>query len=267
MRAGLAAALRQAPLLAVLLIAAWPAGLYLLQLGDPEAAVRLAQSSQRLLQHGLLGLGAALGLTALVFPPARTGLWLLFARARTHLTADRGPLLRALGDLQHFASPARHLEVGRLALQLGDLPLAARHLGAALQGDPAVAAAHFQLGRLLLRLGRPGEAAAAFAAAEQRDPGYAFGEALLLHGRARWLAGDPEGAAAVLQQHRARHGGSAQSLYWLGQALLRCGDRAAAGEAFAAAAATTGPRSPEADWYRAWARLAARRHGVPGGGS
>ncbi|MBL8724238.1 MAG: tetratricopeptide repeat protein [Planctomycetes bacterium] len=253
------AALRHLPFALLLLVGLCPVLLYLWHQQDPESAVRLAHGIHRLLQQTLLATGLVLLGLLLLFPPARAGLRLCFAHLHRQFTTDRGPLLQALGELRHFASPQRHFEVGRLALAAGDLPLAAQHLDAAAAQTPDVAAVHYQYGRLLLRLGQPAAARGAFATAERLDPGHAFGDALLQHGRALWLLGQESAATAVFLSHRQRHGGSAQSLYWLGQALRRTGDAAAAHDAFAAAATAPGPRTAEADWYRAWARLQLHR--------
>jgi len=248
------------PWLLVLALAAFPPLLWLLQTQDPEAAVRLSQGLVHGLQTLLLGLGVLLVLGCLVFPPVPALLRLWAHRLRLQFTSDRGPLLRALGDLQHFASAARHLEVGRLALQRGELDLASKHLFAALEQEPHNAGAQYQFGLLCLRVGQLQTAMRAFTAAEQIDPGHHFGDAKLHAGRACQLLGNAVVAASLLRHHQSRHGGNRRSHYWLGQALADLGDREGAAAAFAAAAhAELGPRTPEEGWYRALARVAAWR--------
>lgn len=237
-------------------IAAWFAAQH-----DPEAAVRATLVAGRWLHR--LGVGAlGCGVLALViWPPFPAWVRLQFHRARIALTSNRDPLLRAIGELRHFESAARHLEVGRLALQLGDLRLAAPHLQRAVELDPGLAAAHHQIGLLLFRVDLPGEALEAFTRAESIDPGHAFGDALLYGGRCYHLMGDERNAVAVLREHQRRHGGGRRAGYWLGESLLGAGDDAAAAEAFAAvAAAPTQKLTAEENWFRARARVRTWRH-------
>lgn len=248
------------PWLLVLALACWPPALWLLHAWDPEAVVRLSQAAAAGLRRGLLGSGALLLVACLVFPPVPAGLRLWAHRLRLQFTSDRGPLLRALGELQHFASAARHYEVGRLALQRGEVTLAGQHLYAALQLEPHHAGAQYQFGLLCLRLGQLQTAMRAFTAAEQIDPGHHFGDAKLHAGRACQLLGNAVVAASLLRHHQSRHGGNRRSHYWLGQALAELGDREGAAAAFAAAAqANLGPLTPEEGWYRALARVAGWR--------
>lgn len=248
------------PWLLVLALAACPPLLWLLQGSDPEAAVRISQLVAAGIQRLLLTIAVLLLLGCLLFPPVPALLRLWAHRLRLHFSSDRGPLLRALGELQHFASAARHLEVGRLALQRGELELAGQHLFAALQLEPHNAGAQYQFGLLCLRLGQLPTALRALLAAEQLDPGHHFGNAQLHAARVWHLLGKTDTAVALLRAHQATHGGNRRSHYWLGQALVELGDRDGAAAAFAAAThGNLGPLTPEEGWYRALARVAGWR--------
>lgn len=243
-------------LLLVWLAAAVPVLLWLTQRGDPELAVALVAGGTRWFMRLALGAGGLLLVAALLFPPVPAWLRLRWHELRLSLTSDRGPLLRALGELQHFASAQRHYEVGRLALLRREFAVAMPHLQAALQLEPQMAAAHHQFGLLLFRHGQLGAAAAAFARAEELDPGHAFGDALLYLGRCLDLAEHHQRAVDVLRRHAQRHGGNRRSHYWLALALQATGDRAGAAAALAVAAAPpTQALTAEENWFRALARV------------
>lgn len=243
-------------LLLVWLLAAVPVALWLLQRYDPEAAVELVATGERwLLRIGIL-VGALLLVAMLAFPPVPAWLRLRWHQLRLSLTSDRGPLLRALGELQHFASAQRHFEVGRLALLRREFATAMPHLAKAIELDAGMATAYHHMGLLLFRHGRIDDAAAAFARAEALEPGHAFGDALLHVGRCLDLAEQHRPAAELLQRHRLQHGGNRRSHYWLGLALQAAGDRQDAAAAFAIAAAPpTQQLTPEENWFRALARV------------
>ncbi len=248
---------------AVWLLAAVPVGLWLLHRSDPEAAVVLAQRAGTWALRALAGAGALLFVGALLFPPVPAWFRLRWHDLRLALGSDRGPLLRALGELQHFASAQRHFEVGRLALLRREWALAVPHLEQAIALEPTMAAAHHGAGTALFRYGQLAHAAAAFARAEQLDPGHAFGDALLHYGRCLDLLGQHDEAVRVLDAHAARHGGNCKSHYWLGQALAAAGDTARARAAFAAAAAPPDQAlTAEQNWFRALARVRLWRGGT-----
>ncbi|MBX3464275.1 MAG: tetratricopeptide repeat protein [Planctomycetes bacterium] len=250
------------PLAALWTAAAVPFVLGAVHLADPELAVRLHQAGSAWARHALAALALAAAVALLLLPPARAGLRLAVAQAQRRLSTDRAPLARALGELQHFESPARHLEVGRLAVQCGETERALVHLRRALELDPRLPAAHHLAGRVLLRAGHLAQARQHFLAAEQLEPGHAFGDALLHAGRAAARLGRHDEAVRLLTEHQGRHGGSAQSQLWLGDALATAGDHAGARHAWRQAAAPpAGQASAEANWYRALARVRLWRHG------
>ncbi|MEO6593658.1 MAG: tetratricopeptide repeat protein [Planctomycetota bacterium] len=244
------------PLAAVWIAAAVPVLLWLLHQSDPVLAVRLAQSGSTWLGRVLIGLAVAGLVLALLYPPFPAWLRLMAHRTKLAVTSDRGPLLRALGELRHFESAAKHLEVGRLALQRGDVATAAPHLQRAVQLDPGVASAHHHFALLLFRHGQLPAAVQEFAAAEAIDSGHAFGDAQLHAGRALHLLGDHNHAALLLKAHAQRHGGSRRSQHWLGEALAATGDLAGASAAWTEAAAPPKQKlTAEENWFRALARV------------
>lgn len=233
-----------------------PLVLWLIARSDPELAVVAVERGVTWAINLSFGAGAVLAIAALVFPPVPAWLRLRWSELRLSLTSDRSPLLRAMGELQHFASAQRHFEVGRLALLRREFGLAVPHLQAAIEMDPQMAAAHHQLALAMFRHGQIGAAALEFARAEELDPGHAFGDALLYLGRCLDLADHHSQAVEALRRHRAQHGGSHRSHYWLGLALHAAGDAKGAGEAFAvAAAAPTQKLTAEENWFRALARV------------
>lgn len=250
-------ALRSLPLVAVFGLAAWPFVLWLLHLRDPELAVRTAQVAGAVVANGTFGLLATGALVCLLYPPAPAWLRLAGSQTMLALTSNRAPLQKALADLQHFESAARHLDVGRLALQRGETHLANLHLLRALELDPTIANAHHLHGLLCFRAGHWAPAADAFRRARQIDPGHAFGDALLHEGRCRFLGGDVAGALDLLREHERKHGGGRKSHLWLAEALQASGDPAGATAACQFAAAPPGKQrlTAEENWFRARARV------------
>lgn len=255
---------RHLALALVWLAAAAPPVLWFAHAQDPEAAVRAAQIADLWLTRTALGIGVVIAVLLLLFPPFPAWVRLGLHRSRLAFATDRGPLLRALGELRHFETAQRHLEVGRLALQLGDLDTATPHLLRARELEPGLAATHHQIALLAFRVGDLKTALDGFTRAESFDPGHAFGDALLFGGRCLYLLGDAKNAAAVLREHDRRHGGSARSQFWLGEALVAADDRAGAAAAFATAAAPPKQRlTPEENWFRARARVRTWRRRTP----
>ncbi len=251
------------PLGLVWVAVAVPIVLWLVHRADPELAVQVKLIALTWLLRALLVAAVLAAVACLAFPPAPAALRLAFARARLLLTSDRAPLTRALTELQHFESAARHLEVGRLALQLDETERAAKHLQRALELDGTVAAAHHQFGLVLLRAGHFEAALARFLDADRIEPGHAFGDALLFAGRTLFLLHRHEDGARLLRDHEARHGGGRRSHLWLGDALAAAGQTAAARAAWTAAAApVTAALTAQENWCRALARVRLWRRGA-----
>lgn len=252
------------PLLVVWIVAALPFVQWALFTIDPLLAVRTALVAENGLRHAGLGIGIAAAIALLLYPPFPAWLRLVLHRTKLTFSSDRGPLLRALAELEHFETAQRQLEVGRLAMQLGNVETAAPHLARAVELEPTLAAAQFQLGRFFFGQGALPQALDAFTRAESAESGHAFGEALLYAGRCLHLLGRDHDAVGVLREHARRHGGGRRSHYWLGEALLTIGDRDGARAAFVLAAAPTKERLPaEENWFRALARVRLWRFGGP----
>jgi len=244
------------PLLAVWIVAAVPFVQWLVFSADPETTVAASLVAEDWLSLLLTGTGLAVALALLFYPPFPAWCRLVLHRMRLSFSTDRGPLLRALGELQHFETAQRHLEVGRLALQIGQLETAAPHLARAVELDPLLASAQYHWGRFLLGQGALQQALDAFTRAESAESGHAFGDALLLAGRCLHLLGRDRDAAGVLREHARRHGGNRRSQYWLGEALLELDDPDGARAAFVLAAAPAKTRlDAEENWFRALARV------------
>lgn len=229
---------------------------YAVHLADPEAAVRAAQQAARI---GTVVLPAALvvlATAAILIPPVPAWLRLHLHRARIAWSTDRAPLLAAIEQLQHFETAERHLAVGRMAMQRGELALAGPHLQRAVQLAPDQAATHHQFGLLLLRHGLVAPARDAFALAEQMAPGHAFGDSLLHRGRCEHLLGDHTRAVQTFARMEHEHGSSPRTDYWHAEALHAAGDVARARERYRRAAARPDHRlDAEANWFRALARF------------
>lgn len=246
----------------VWVLALAPVALWAVHRQDPELAVRIAQVASFWVGRGLLAGALVLLLLTLLWPPFLAGIRLSLSRFHTAVTTNQATLRRAYGELQHFESGARHLEVGRLLRQAGDLRKAGPHLARAVELDPQLPGAHFQLGMWLFQNGQYGPAASAFLAAERGDPGHAFGDALLHAGRCAFLLGQNDAAVQLLRQHAAAHGGNRKSHLWLGDALAVSGDLAAARAAWQVAAAPVTQRlTAEENWHRALARVRLWRRG------
>jgi tetratricopeptide (TPR) repeat protein len=250
--------LRTSGLAVAFVVSLWPVLLLVVHLQSPLLAVEIAAFTGRLLWKGFLYGGLAFAVACLAYPPVPAALRLFFARLGAILRTDRGSLMRAEADLRHVDNAARRLEAGRLALQFGDDRRALPHLQRALELEPASVPTRYQLGLWCLRQRRLGDAHALLQQVETADPGHAFGEALLLIGRAAMLAGDSAAALRAFREHQRRHGGSRRSHFWLAQAALAQGDLETARAARDYAAAPPGQRqrlTAEENWYRARARV------------
>lgn len=249
------------PLLVVWLLAAWPLVLYFVHRCDPVAAVQLSQFAARWLLRLGLGVGFAMGFTCVLYPPLPAWLRLVGQITWRRLGTGDAPLRRALADLAHLETAQRRLEVARLSWHRGQAEATAVHARRAIELDPQVASAWHLYGQALFAQSAFEGAAQSFAQAEQLDQGNAFGDALLLHARCRFLLGDPAGLE-LLRQHEQQHGGGARSHVWLADALLRAGEREAAMAALRVAAQKPTRRATaEEGMFRARAQVRLWRRG------
>ena len=250
------------PLAAAWACALLPAALYVVHLQDPVLAVELANNLSTWTLRALLGAAALGALALLAYPPFPAWLRRYVDRIRRSWTVDRTPMLQALKDLEHFETAQKHFEVARLAWIRTDFSLVGPHAARAVQLDPSMPQAHHLLGQFLLRVGAAAPALQEFEAADRLDPGHAFGEALLLQGRALSQLGRNEEALARFEQHAATFGGNHRSDYWRGEALLAVGRTDDAAAAFRDAAKDPKQRLPaEENYYRALARAKRWRYG------
>ena len=267
MPARLSALIRALPLALLYAAACWPFALMALHAVSPVACV---EAQRALLQSAALGLRAlavAVALALVLHPPFRADLGLFLHRLKLRLQSDRGPYFQAIAELRSLETAARQLDAGRAALAAMDPKAALPHLLRAVELDPGLLAAHYQLGIALMELRDFRQAASAFAHVQQRDPGHAFGGALSKLGRCLMQASAYREAASVLAQHQQQHGGSPETLLWLGIARRESGDADGARTAFAAAAQDAPPGrrdSPVDRACRAKAKAQLRRLGQGG---
>ena len=251
-----------ASLSALWLLALWPVVLWSTAQTSPLSAVHLAQGVGATAASVATWSLGILGVCLLVWPPFPAAIRLGVARVRAVLTADRGTMMRNLAELRHIETPARHWEIGRLALQIGEDRLAAVHLQRAHDLEPGHIGTLYAIAQLQLRLRQPQAARAVLTQVVEQDPGHAFGEAMLLLGRTTWELGEHAQGLAWLQRHQREHGGNRKSHCWLAEALLAAGDTAGARAAWQTAAAPSKQRhTAEENWYRAKAKVTLWRKG------
>ncbi len=247
--------LRQLPLVCVWLLAAWPLLLWLVHSSDPELAVAIAEHTANGLWSGLWWCAGSTLVLCLIFPPAPAWLRLAMTRTWRTLAMDQAPLRRALSELRHFETGARHAEIGRLARLREQNSLALHHLARAVELEDGVAGTWHQLGLILFQQQEWHSACNAFLRAETLDPGHAFGDALLYLGRALHELKDPT-ALTTLRTHQQRHGGGPRSHVWFAEACQRANAGQEALIALRQAAAPPRQRlSAEENWFRARARV------------
>ena len=244
------------PLAAIWAIALLPVLLWLVSQQAPQTAVAIANTARQIAMQTLLVVVVAAVVGLMVYPPLPAWLRRFKDRLRTSWSADRGPITRALSELQHFETAQKHFEVAKLAWIRSDYPLVGKHVGRSVELDATMPHAQHLLGLFSLRIGALPTALAAFTAAEQLDQGHAFGDAQLHLARAQHLTGQLEASLQTYADYERNHGGSHRSHYWHGEALLAAGQAEAAALAFQAAAADPKMRlTSEENWFRARARV------------
>ena len=242
---------------ALWLLACWPVLLWLIYCSSAVAAVEFTQQVDAIGTSVLLWVFLLLAIGAMVFPPIPAGIRLSFARLRLMLTTDRSTLMRNLFELRHIETPARHLEIGRLALQFGDHAQAAFHLQRANDLEPGNPATLYLIAQVQLSYSLRPAAQQTLAQVVQLAPDHGFGDALLLLGRTTFQLGDKAAGLALLRRHERTHGGNRKSHCWLAEALKANGEHEAARQAWRSAAEPAQQRlTAEENWYRATARVA-----------
>ena len=255
--------IRATALLLLWALALWPLVLELLLLQSPVTAVAWDLRLREGASWTGLALLACTAVAALVHPPFLPGLRLQWHRLRQSMSGDRTRLRNLQFELRQLETAARQLEAGRLALGMGDARTALPHLLRAVELDPEHLPARWQLGLALRQVGQLPLAAAELGGVVARDPAHGFGQARLALGSVLHAMGRDADAVVELRAHELAHGGSPESSFVLGRALLATGDRDEARSAFAAATHWgAGKRlDPQQAWYRARARAALRRLG------
>ena len=162
------------------------------------------------------------------YPPVIPYLRLRGTRAWRRLGSDRGPLYDGLAKLRHLETHADHLQVGRMARQLGDHKLALEHLGRAFTLDPTHVSGRYQFALLLGDLGRWGDATNLLGSVVDADESHAFGDALLRLGTALFRLHRDSEALTVLRRHQVLFPGNRQVHLLLARVLASLGDLDAA---------------------------------------
>ena len=167
----------------------------------------------------------------LLYPPALPFVKLQFAGVWRRLGTDRTPLHDGLARLRHLETHDDRLKVGRLALQLGDLPLAMENLSRAFELDPKHMTGRYQFALMLIETGNLEQAAQVLEGIIAEDEKHAFGEVLFQLGRCRSRLRRDKEAVEVLQRHQELFPGGRQSGLLLAHALANTGDLPAARKA------------------------------------
>jgi len=205
-----------------------PPALYVSSLSAPVETVELALRAGRFLTWVALGLGATFLVLLFLYPPFLPFLRLQFAALKRRLGSDHKPLYDGLYRLQHLETHADHLQVGRAARNLGQLPLALTHLERAFQMDPTHLATRFELGRVLCEQLRFKDAAQVLESVVREDEQHGYGDALHLLGLAYARNGATDQAVSTLRRQQTLFPHNRQVHLLLARVLGRAGDAEAA---------------------------------------
>jgi tetratricopeptide (TPR) repeat protein len=152
------------------------------------------------------------------------------------------------------------IQLGLLHLQRHQYMEAADRFKKALEIDPEELDAHFQLGRLARMQARPEEALEHFNHVVARDKQFAQNDIWRELGATHLAAGRAAEARQTLEYFVERRPYDPEGLYWLGETLLKLGERPAARDAFERCieAEKTNPYSRH-QRLRNWRRLAEKQ--------
>ncbi|MHC4078506.1 MAG: tetratricopeptide repeat protein, partial [Planctomycetota bacterium] len=175
-----------------------PLVLYVSSLSAPVDTVLWAAQAGRYLSYVAAALGATVVLLLLLYPPFLPFVRLRLSSMKRRLGTDHKPLYDGLYRLQHLETHADHLQVGRAARNLGQLPLALAHLARAFEMDPNHLAGRYELGRVLCEVSRFKDAATILESVIREDEQHGYGDALHLLGRAYSHIGATEQAVSAL---------------------------------------------------------------------
>jgi tetratricopeptide (TPR) repeat protein len=250
--------LRNLAVIAVWLLALWPALLFAVHLGSPVTAVDLTRTANDWSVRGSLAAGILAVVLTVLWPPFLPGLRLRWVRVRERLRQDPAQLQSVLSGLQHLETAAARLDAGRLLLAAGRPAEARMQLERAVALAPELTTARFLLGRAQRRTD-PAAAAMTLASVVQEEPDHAFGTAMLELAEALAAAGGTEQAVAILVRHEREHTGTRCSYLLRARLWRRLGNMPACGKDLAAAAAPPPPGqrlSLQESYCRAQARAA-----------
>jgi tetratricopeptide (TPR) repeat protein len=204
-----------------------PPTLYVSSRSTPVETIEFAFRAGHYLSWAAIGL-AATGLVLLfLYPPFLPFLRLQLAGIKRRLGSDHKPLYDGLYRLQHLETHADHLQVGRAARNLDQLPLALAHLGRAFEMDPTHLTGRFELGRVLCELSRFKEAVVILESVVKEDEQHGYGDALHLLGLAYVRTGATEQAVATLRRQQMLFPHNRQVHLLLARVLGKAGDTAA----------------------------------------
>lgn len=170
-------------------------------------------------------------------------------------------LARTLAGLERVDTPAMHGKRGAALLAAGRPRAALEALARARAGEPHEREWLWRNASALAAVRRDAEALREVEDLLARDATYAYGRARLLAARLAARLGRREAAVADCQRFERDHGEEPEALYELGAVLALSGERAAARQAFARAAALARSaarfKRRGAPWLVAKARLRA----------
>ena len=255
----------------VLAVGLWTVALvvfggYTLSLVAPIEVATAMRYAGEIVRFALLAALVTFIVAALVWPPFLPSLRLSWRRLKGRLSVDRGPMLEALADLEHFETAPKHLAVARTAHTLGDVRRALPHAVKAVELDPQLLSARYTLGVLLREIGQTPEAVRQLGFVIERDHDRTFPGALIERARALLsLRADGE-ALVMLERHRQNYGPQRTCSLLRGRALRGLGREDEAKAAFTEAAAPPPEGvnlSAEDALTRAQAKVARVRPGRP----
>ena len=204
-----------------------PPVLYVSSLSAPVDTVLWAAQAGLYLGRVAAALGATVVLLLLLYPPFLPFVRLRLAAIKRRLGTDHKPLYDGLYRLQHLETHADHLQVGRAARNLGQLPLALAHLARAFEMDPTHLAGRHELGRVLAEVSRFKDAVTILESVVREDEQHGYGDALHLLGLAQARTGATEQAISTLRRQQALFPHNREVQLLLAGVLGKQGDREA----------------------------------------
>lgn len=156
-----------------------------------------------------LGLGC-LGVLLVLYPPFLPFLRLRARQTWRRLGTDRGPLYDGIARMRHLETHADRLNVGRMARQMGEIPMAMENLRRAFELEPDHVAGRYQLALLLIDVNDYPDAATLLESVVHDDEKHAFGDALLHLSQTLFRMHRDADALAYIQKHQHLFPGSRQ---------------------------------------------------------